>query len=132
MQQLFLETLTRVNLFRVTAKDTDLVMPPPEAGEPLSDKERALLRQWINSGAEYEPHWAYTRISRPVIPNVVDTSWPQPMIDLLASERRLEADEADRMTLARRLALDLTGLPVSPNRSINLLQMYPRMHLKVC
>ena len=42
-------------------------MPPPEAGEPLSDKERALLRKWINSGAEYEPRWSYTRISRPTI-----------------------------------------------------------------
>ena len=108
-------------IIRVTAKDTDLVMPPPEAGEPLSDKERALLRQWINSGAEYEPHWAYTRISRPVIPNVVDTSWPRNPIDRfilakLESEGLKPSQEADRMTLARRLALDLTGLPVSPEQ----------------
>ena len=108
-------------IIRVTAKDTDLVMPPPEAGEPLSDKERALLRQWINSGAEYEPHWAYTRISRPVIPNVVDTSWPRNPIDRfilakLESEGLKPSKEADRMTLARRLALDLTGLPVNPEQ----------------
>ena len=68
-------------IIRISEEDTDLVMPPPEAGEPLSDKERALLRQWINSGAEYEPHWSYTRISRPAIPTVSDSSWPQNPID---------------------------------------------------
>ena len=59
---------------RISEEDTDLVMPPPEAGEPLSDTEQALLRQCIQSGAEYEPHWSYTRISRPAIPKVSDTS----------------------------------------------------------
>ena len=108
-------------IIRISEEDTDLVMPPPEAGEPLSDKERALLRQWINSGAEYEPHWSYTRISRPAIPTVSDSSWPQNPIDQfilakLESEGLTPSQEADRMTLARRLALDLTGLPVSPEQ----------------
>ena len=108
-------------IIRISEEDTDLVMPPPEAGEPLSDKERALLRQWINSGAEYEPHWSYTRISRPTIPTVSDTSWPRNQIDRfilskLESEGLTPSQEADRMTLARRLALDLTGLPVSPEQ----------------
>ena len=68
-------------IIRISEEDTELVMPPPEAGEPLSDKERVLLRQWINSGAEYEPHWSYTRISRPAIPTVSDSSWPRNQID---------------------------------------------------
>ena len=108
-------------IIRVSEEDVDLVMPPPEAGEPLSDKEVSLLQRWINDGAEYEPHWSYTRISRPAIPTVSDSSWPRNQIDrfILA---KLEAEglepsrEADRMTLSRRLALDLTGLPVTPEQ----------------
>jgi hypothetical protein len=108
-------------IIRVTANDTDLVMPPPEAGEPLSDKEVLLLQRWINDGAEYEPHWSYTRISRPAIPTVSDSSWPRNQIDRfilskLEAEGLEPSQEADRMTLARRLALDLTGLPVSPEQ----------------
>jgi len=108
-------------IIRVSEKDADLVMPPPEAGEPLSADEVELLQRWINSGAEYEPHWSYTRISRPTIPTVSDSSWPQNPIDRfilakLESEGLTPSQEADRMTLARRLALDLTGLPVSPEQ----------------
>jgi mono/diheme cytochrome c family protein len=108
-------------IIRVSEEDVDLVMPPPEAGEPLSDKEVSLLQRWINDGAEYEPHWSYTRISRPAIPTVSDSSWPRNQIDRfilakLESEGLEPSQEADRMTLARRLALDLTGLPVSPEQ----------------
>jgi mono/diheme cytochrome c family protein len=108
-------------IIRVSEEDVDLVMPPPEAGEPLSDKEVSLLQRWINDGAEYEPHWSYTRISRPAIPTVSDSSWPRNQIDRfilakLEAEGLEPSQEADRMTLARRLALDLTGLPVSPEQ----------------
>ena len=108
-------------IIRVTAKDTDLVMPPPEAGETLSADEVTLLRRWINGGAEYEPHWSYTRISRPMIPMVSDLSWPRNQIDRfilakLEAEDLEPSQEADRMTLSRRLALDLTGLPIAPEQ----------------
>jgi len=104
---------------RITAADPDMVMPPPEAAEPLSAKEVDLLRRWIATGAGYEPHWAYEPISRPAVPQVAQADWPQNPIDnfILA---RLEAEglspsgRADRATLARRLALDLTGLPITP------------------
>ncbi len=103
---------------RITSTDPDLVMPPPEAGQRLSDKDVALLEQWIAAGAAYEPHWAYVPPRRPAVPSVKDAAWPRNDIDrfILA---RLEAEglapqpEADRVTLARRLALDLTGLPMS-------------------
>jgi mono/diheme cytochrome c family protein len=42
-------------LRRVTSTDPDVVMPPPEAGERLSDREIDLLRRWIAAGATYEP-----------------------------------------------------------------------------
>jgi hypothetical protein len=104
---------------RITSTDPDIVMPPPEAGERLPEKQVDLLRRWIAAGATYEPHWSYVRPSRPPLPAVKDTAWPKNAIDrfILA---RLEAEglapqpEADRATLARRLALDLTGLPPTP------------------
>jgi hypothetical protein len=104
---------------RITSTDPDLVMPPPEAGQRLSEKDVDVLRRWISAGAAYEPHWAYVPPQRPAVPTVRDTTWPKNGIDrfILA---RLEAEglapqpEADRATLARRLALDLTGLPLSP------------------
>jgi hypothetical protein len=104
---------------RITSADPDLVMPPPEAGPPLSAAQVELLERWIAAGATYEPHWAYVPPVRSAAPAVRDAAWPRNDIDrfILA---RLEAEglapqpEADRATLARRLALDLTGLPLSP------------------
>ncbi len=106
-------------LSRITSTDPDLVMPPPEAGEPLTAAQVDLLRRWIAAGAAYEPHWSYVPPVRPPVPQVRNASWPRNDIDrfILA---RLEAagleprPEADRATLARRLALDLTGLPPTP------------------
>ena len=106
-------------LARITSTDPDVVMPPPEAGERLSPAEVERLTRWIAGGAAYEPHWAYVAPKRPPVPAVKNAGWPRNDIDrfILA---RLEAEglgpqpEADRSTLARRLALDLTGLPLSP------------------
>jgi mono/diheme cytochrome c family protein len=104
---------------RITSTDPDVVMPPPAAGERLSPREVELLSRWIAAGGEYEPHWAYVPPVQPPVPTVKDTAWPKNDIDrfILA---RLEAEglspqpAADRVTLARRLAIDLTGLPPTP------------------
>ncbi len=104
---------------RITSTDPDLVMPPPEAGERLPDKQVDLLKRWIAAGATYEPHWAYVPPKRSPVPAVKHTAWPRNDIDRFILTR-LEAEglapqpEADRATLARRLALDLTGLPPTP------------------
>ncbi|NBX29634.1 DUF1549 domain-containing protein, partial [bacterium] len=104
---------------RITSADPGLVMPPPEAGQPLADKQVDLLKRWIAAGATYEPHWAYVPPRRPAVPDVKNTAWPKNDIDRFVLAR-LEAEglapqpEADRATLARRLALDLTGLPLAP------------------
>jgi hypothetical protein len=105
---------------RITSDDPDLVMPPPDAGERLPAKQVELLKRWIAAGATYEPHWAYVSPTKPPLPTVKNAAWPKNGIDrfILA---RLEAEglapqpEADPATLARRLALDLTGLPLSPD-----------------
>ncbi len=108
-----------VMLDRVYADDPDEVMPPPETKKTLSAEQKALLTRWVKEGAEYEPHWSFIPPTRPPLPEVQKTDWVRNPIDqfILA---RLETDglapavEADRRTLARRVAYDLTGLPPDP------------------
>ena len=104
-------------LVRVTTDDPDLQMPPLEAKKPrLTKKEIDTLRRWIDAGAKYEPHWAYTAPVRSEPPAVKQADWARNEIDRFILDR-LEADgispspEADRATLVRRLYFDLTGLP---------------------
>jgi hypothetical protein len=100
---------------RVNATDDDR-MPPPRGHKPLKDAEKELLKRWIDEGAEYQPHWAFVAPKRPLLPAVRTPGWVKNGIDrfILA---RLEAEglqptvEADRYALARRVAIDLTGLP---------------------
>lgn len=104
---------------RVTSSDPERVMPPRDSGKALSPPQIELLRRWISEGAEYEGHWAYIRPQRPVPPSVQNEHLVRNEIDrfLLA---RLEKEglepqpEADKLTLIRRLTLDLTGLPPTP------------------
>ena len=106
-------------LSRIGSSDADIVMPPPHLGKAVTPAEAAILRRWIAEGAEYEGHWAFTRVERPAVPEVRDAPWCRSPIDRFV-RADLEASnltpnpEADRVTLARRLALDLTGLPPSP------------------
>lgn len=109
---------------RLTSEDHDELMPPADSGKrALSTEERALIKAWIESGATYEPHWAFVAPSRPAVPAPAGDSssarWPRNDIDrflLRAMESRgvAPSSEADRATLARRLFLDLTGLPPTP------------------
>jgi len=106
-------------LARITSTDPDVVMPPPHLGKPVTPAEAAILHRWIEEGAEYQGHWAFTRVERPEVPAVHDAAWCRGPIDHFALARLERAGvspnpEADRETLARRLALDLTGLPPLP------------------
>ncbi len=104
---------------RINSPDPDLRMPPPVAKKPLTDQQRIILRTWIEQGAAYQQHWAFQPVRRPALPKVADSSWVRNGVDhfILA---RLEqqgvspSPAADRRTLARRVALDLCGLPPSP------------------
>ena len=106
---------------RTTGKGA--IMPPVGGGrKPLSAKQISMLKTWIAQGAEYELHWAYQTPKRTSLPTVSakNAKWVQTPLDrfILA---RLEASgldpapRADRRTLARRLSLDLTGLPPEPS-----------------
>ncbi len=104
---------------RITADDPADRMPRSKTGEKLSDHQIALLRQWIEQGAEYEDHWAFIPPTRPPLPKVNQADWPRNEIDhfilaRLEKEGLAPGGEADRRTLIRRVTLDLTGLPPTP------------------
>ncbi len=101
---------------RVTTDDEDDLMPPPDSGKKLDATQKALLQRWIAEGAEYELHWSYKPVSRPMPPRVKNGSFVLNDIDrfvlaTLRTKGHEPAREADRRTLIRRLSFDLTGLP---------------------
>ena len=106
-------------LARVTSHDPDTIMPPPHVGKPVTAAEAEILARWIAEGAEYRGHWAFEEVHRPALPAVKDQAWPKTPIDRfilarLEQEGLTPSPEADRVTLARRVSLDLTGLPPTP------------------
>ncbi len=104
---------------RILSDNKSHLMPPPKTKKKLTDAQKEILKRWIAKGAEYEPHWSFIPPKRPPLPAVKNTGWVRNPIDhfILADleKRGLQpAPEADRRTLARRLSLDLTGLPPEP------------------
>jgi hypothetical protein len=104
---------------RIFTTDKGDVMPPVKTKKSPTDAQKELLKRWIASGAEYQPHWSLIAPKRPAPPAVKDEGWVRNPVDrfvLAALEAKglRPAPEADRRTLARRLSLDLTGLPPEP------------------
>ena len=101
---------------RVTAADADARMPP---GEPLTPKQLALLRAWIEQGAAWEDHWSFVPPVKPPVPRVADAGWVRDPLDAFVLAR-LEREglrpepEAAREAWLRRVTFDLTGLPPTP------------------
>ncbi|MCO8121437.1 PSD1 and planctomycete cytochrome C domain-containing protein [Stieleria sp. TO1_6] len=103
---------------RILSSDDDQ-MPPPDSHKSLTDQEQQLLVRWVAQGAVYEPHWAYTPMhaitgkragqnATRLIDGVIS--------DRLDQEALAPAAAADPITLIRRLALDLTGIPPTPDQ----------------
>jgi hypothetical protein len=96
-----------------TGKDR---MPPKSSGIELTPAEIKTLQLWVKQGAPYAGHWSYQPPLRPALPTLKETAWVRNPIDFfvlkrLAAEKLKPTATADHYTLARRLALDLTGLP---------------------
>jgi hypothetical protein len=101
---------------RITADDPEERMPPASSKKSLSADEIARLKAWIEQGAVYREHWAFVPPVRPRIPAVKDAGWCRNPIDFfvlarLESEGLSPSPEADKVSLIRRLSLDLIGLP---------------------
>jgi hypothetical protein len=101
---------------RIFSKDESERMPPKTTKLGLKDSEKEVLKRWVEEGAVYQQHWAFAAPKRSLLPSVKNKAWVRNPIDqfLLArmeKEGLTPSPEADRYTLARRLAIDLTGLP---------------------
>lgn len=101
---------------RIISDDPDYMMPEPNSNLTLDDQEIAILKKWIEQGAEYEPHWSFVPPEKPDLPQVNNSEWSSNEIDIFILEK-LEAEgmepssEAEKETLLRRVSFDLTGLP---------------------
>lgn len=105
--------------YRVSTTDEDDLMPPADSHKELKPEEKQLLKNWILAGGQWEDHWAFIKPRRSAVPEVraldagVRVRNP---IDAFVAEKLEEKglsmnSEAGRRTLARRLSLDLVGLP---------------------
>ncbi len=121
---------------RITAVDAEQVMPPGDSHKArLTEPQVELFRQWIKQGAKYEQHWAYTPPRKAPLPVAMAKQVADDATDkknsaketrnpvdafveakLLTEGLRL-APPAERLTLLRRLTLDLTGLPPTPEEA---------------
>lgn len=114
------EPLKSELFLRITDEDPEFRMPPTEFRHSLESEEIETIRRWIAEGAEYEGHWAWSRPTRPEPPAVQHEAWVRNPIDRfvlarLEAEGTVPSPAADTRTLARRLSVDLTGLPADPD-----------------
>ncbi|MCC6884669.1 MAG: DUF1553 domain-containing protein [Verrucomicrobiales bacterium] len=106
-------------LQRLLSTDPDEIMPPPEAHKILKPAEIALIKEWISQGAPWQPHWAFLAPQRGGEPSVSHPGWAKNPVDRfvvakLEAHGLTPAPEAGAHALIRRVCLDLTGLPPSP------------------
>ncbi len=94
---------------RIISQDTDELMPPPDSNRSLEREQIELIKQWIDSGGNWAGHWAFEPIHRD--PVARDQAIDFHVQRKLKSQGLEFASMADRSTLIRRVAIDLTGLP---------------------
>lgn len=103
---------------RITSEDSTMKMPPAGSNLSLTSREVAVIKRWIEQGAEYEPHWAFVAPKNQTIPKVGEEEWPTNEIDYFVlrkmEDRGMKPNpEADRERLLKRVCLDIIGLPPS-------------------
>ncbi len=102
---------------RVSSLDTSVQMPPPSSNLKVSEFEVALIKKWIEQGAEYQKHWAFIP-PQPVQPPDLKSDWPKNEIDYFILDKMQSVDlepndDATAEQLLRRVCFDITGLPPS-------------------
>jgi mono/diheme cytochrome c family protein len=117
-------------LLRIESSDPDEVMPPPKSHKKkLTAEQTATLRRWIAAGASWGKHWAFEPPRKTEPPPIADfglliADWKHStnpidafVADRLAKERLTPSPSADPSRLIRRMSLDLTGLPPTPEQA---------------
>jgi len=104
---------------RLISTDEEEIMPPPETHKALKPEQIAKVRQWIEQGAPWQPHWSLIAPVKDALPKVKETAWVKTPVDRfvlakLEAAGLKPAAEADASALIRRVSLDITGLPPSP------------------
>lgn len=104
---------------RIGSADSNLRMPPEGSGKSLTPEQIDLLKRWVDSGAEYQGHWAFIAPQHLEPPAVQHEEAVRNPIDRFVLARLEQtglepSPEADRVTLIRRLTFDLIGLPPTP------------------
>jgi Protein of unknown function (DUF1553)/Protein of unknown function (DUF1549)/Planctomycete cytochrome C len=119
---------------RISSTDPDEFMPPPVSKKPhLSADDIAILRRWIEQGAEYEGHWSFLPLVDAQPPKVKNEKWIANPIDRfilarLEQEGITPSPPADPATLIRRVSLDLTGLLPTPEEVQEFVRAYSFTH----
>ncbi|PHS02364.1 MAG: hypothetical protein COA78_21515 [Blastopirellula sp.] len=103
---------------RIMSDDPDEVMPPAKFKVLLSEKEKALIGQWIKEGAVWDTHWSFGPIKKVDPPKVDNSDWSAHTIDRFVFNRLKNSglspqQQASKEKLIRRVTFDLTGLPPS-------------------
>lgn len=112
---------------RIESTDPSSIMPPPNSNRRLSKEQKQQLKNWIREGALYEQHWAFLPPVRPEPPEVQTPGWVRVLLDRfvlskLENEGLTPSPEADRATLIKRVSIDLTGLPPSPEEVLSFIR----------
>jgi mono/diheme cytochrome c family protein len=98
-------------ILRLLSSDRDEKMPPPKTGRALKEEQVALLKRWIDEGAQWGKHWSFEPLKRPPL-NAGSGHPVDAIVDArLKNEGVSPSGPAPQHTLIRRLSLDLTGLP---------------------
>jgi hypothetical protein len=105
-------------ILRIESDDPDDVMPPPDSGHELTEKDRKTLRQWVIKGGKYERHWSFNKPVKTPLPKTNKKNWPLHPLDhfilsKLESNEMKPSRDSNRHRWIRRVSLDLTGLPSS-------------------
>ena len=107
-------------LSRILSDDPDIMMPPPDSNRQLSARQKSDLQAWVRDGAPWGRHWSFERLTAPDVPDRSFAEFPlHNPIDAFVQQKLQQkglrpSPAARRTTLLRRLHLDLTGLPPTP------------------
>ncbi len=104
---------------RIGSQDPDEIMPPPDEGKALTEKQIDTLKRWVQEGARWTDHWSFETIKMPSVPRenlaagIISNPIDSFVLSNLRSAGLSQSPREAKERLLRRVSLDLTGLPPS-------------------